>query len=172
MPEILELETRKKIYDLILNNPGFHARKIAEILNLSSQLVDYHLLYMNNHDLITIEKEGGYKRCYIKGEIGIEDKQFLSILRQDIPMKIVLFLLKNPYSRHRDIYITLDISSPRFSYHLKKLLKNGIIVWSKLNEKSGYNVKNKKEIVRFIIRYRPTSVSGMVKDTWADFGPG
>jgi len=172
MSEILELETRKKIYNLIKDNPGYHARKIAETLNLSSQLVDYHLLYLSNHQLISIEKGGGYKRCYVKGKIGIEDKQFLSLFRQEIPMKIVIYLLNNPYSRHRDMYKILNISSPRFTYHLNKLLKNGIIIWSETNGKSGYIVKDKKEIIRFIIRYRPSSIPEKVKETWEDFGPG
>ena len=172
MTKIVGLETRKKIYDIISKNPGVHALRIAEILQLSAQLVDYHLYYMQRDNLIVYEKESGYKRCYIKGEIGTEDKKMLSLLRQDIPLSIVFFLLKNPYSRHKDIFKSLNLSSARLSYHLKKLVKNGIVTESSSGEKNGYIVKDNKEIIRFLIRYKPTSITKKVKDTWEDFGPG
>lgn len=172
MSDILELEIRRKIYDLILKNPGLHVSKISESLDLSTQLTNYHLLYMERHGVVIIEHEKGYTRCYVKGSIGAEDKQLLSMLRQEIPLTIIVFLLKFPYSRHRDIYKELNISSPLFSYHLRKLVKKGIIKTSTSGEKKGYIVANPKEVTVLLIRYKPTSISKMVKDTWIDFGPG
>jgi predicted transcriptional regulator len=172
MTEILELETRRKIYDLILKNPGLHVNKIAEVLELSSQLVEYHLLFMQRHELVIIELDEGYKRCYVKGEIGLEDKKLLKFLRQDIPLTIILYLLKNPYSRHRDIYRELEISSPLSSYHLRKLVNNGILKISLLDNKHCYSVIDDKKIIRLLIRYRPTAMAEKVKDTWMDFTPG
>lgn len=42
----LALETRRKIYNLILNYPGLHEREIARKLNLSLSTLDYHLHYL------------------------------------------------------------------------------------------------------------------------------
>ena len=170
MSDILELETRRKIYDFISRNPGVNLSEVAKILNLSAQLVDYHLLYMQQHELITIMKELGYKRCYVKGEIGVEDKKILSLLRQEIPLKIILFLIKKPYSKHKDILKHLDMSSPRFSYHLRKLVQNGVIEES--DKERGYKVKNVKVIIGLLIRFKPTYISDMARDTWIDFAPG
>ena len=172
MTDVLELETRRKIYDFITKNPGANLSDVAKMLRLSVQLVDYHLFYMEQHELITIVKEGGYKRCYIKGKIGIKDKKILSLLRQETLLKIMLFLLKHPYSRHRDILKHLGMSSPRFSYHLRKLVKNKIIKEHTVGGKTGYILCNEKEVVVFLIKYRPTSIAKMVKDTWEEFGPG
>lgn len=172
MSDILDLGIRRKIFDLILKNPGLHVSKIAEFFKLSTQLTNYHLLYMERHDVITIEHEKGYTRCYVKGLIGTEDKQLLSLLRQEIPLSIIVFLLKFPYSRHSDIYKELEISSPLFSYHLRKLVKKGIIKTSTSGNKKGYIITNPKEIAVLLIRYKPASIAKMVKDTWADFGPG
>ena len=172
MSDLLELETRKKIYNLIKENPGINLSQISEILDLSSQLIDYHLNYLSNHGLITFEVKAGYKRCYIKGSIGHEEKQVLSLLRQEIPLKIVLYLLKYPYSRHRDILKFINVSSPRFSYHLKKLIKNNVIELVSVGRKKGYVVKNEREIVRLIIEFKPSNVYKMIRDTWVDFGPG
>jgi len=185
MAEILKLETRKKIYKIIQENPGVNLTKISEILSpgvnltkiseilsLSPQLVDYHLKYLEHHELISIEVEKGYKRCYIIGQIGAEDKQFLSVLRQETPLKIVQFLLKNPNSKYSDIFKNINISSPLFSYHLKKLIKNGIVEISESNGNKNYVLINEKKIMKFLIRYKQTSIAKRVKDTWEDFGPG
>ena len=172
MTDILELETRRKIYDVIKKNPGVNLSTIADRLQISSQLIDYHLHYLEQHELITITKEAGYKRCYIKGDIGAHDKQILSLLRQEIPLKIILYLLRYPHSRHRDILQSLGISSPHFSYHLRKLLKHGIIEHSLDKEKQGYIVRNKQNIIALLIRYKPTTLLENIEDTWKDFLPG
>jgi len=137
MNDLLELETRREIYDFITQNPGINLSKIAELLQLSPQLVDYHILYMENHGMISISKDKGYKRCYIRDKFGLADKRVLAILRQEIPFQIIFFLLNNPFSRHRDILRNLGMSSPRFSYHLRKLVKNNIIAESTVGEKKG-----------------------------------
>ena len=42
-------ETREKIRDLIAQNPGLHLSKIAEMLDMSISLTDYHLLYLEKN---------------------------------------------------------------------------------------------------------------------------
>jgi predicted transcriptional regulator len=172
MTDALELERRRTLYNFVAQHPGVNLSTIAEMLKLSSQLVDYHLAYLERHQLITVVKEGGYKRYYIRGEIGVIDKQILSILRQELPLRIVLYLLKHPYSRYRDILESLDTSSPRFAYHLRKLVKNRIVIVASSGEKRGYIVRREKEIITLLIRYKPTSILRTVKETWEEFGPG
>lgn len=172
MTDVLELETRKKIFSCIEKNPGVNLSFIADFLQISTQLVDYHLLYLEHHELVTTEKEGGYKRCYLKDSVGIHDKRMLGIFRQQIPLQIVLFLLKHPYSRHRELLKHFKLSSPRFSYHLRKLVKAGIIHVSTYGAEAGYVVTNEKDTILFLIRYKPVGIGKMVQDTWVDFGPG
>jgi len=172
MIDTLDLETRRKIYDVIHQNPGINLSRIAELLRLSVPLVDYHLLFLEQHELITIEKEKGYKRCFIKHEVGGEDRQILSLLRQDISLKIVTFLIMHPYSRHGAIVDYLGMSSPRCSYHLKKLVKKNIIKEASNPIKKGYIVVNENKILELIIRFKPFKLSKMVMDTWEDFTPG
>jgi len=169
MSKIFELEIRRKIYDLISDNPGLHARKIAEILNISPQLVDYHILYLVRQNLITVEQAEGYKRCFVEGAIGAVDKKILSLMRREIPLKIILFLLKNPHSRHGEICKELDIKANHLSYHLNKLIKINVVIMSVSGDKTGYSIRDEKEIVQILIKYRPVSVSEIIDETWAGF---
>jgi predicted transcriptional regulator len=171
MSDVLELETRKKIFECIEKNPGINLSTIAELLHMNVQLVDYHLMFLKNNEIITMEKEDMFKRCYIKGCIGVEDKRMINILRQKMAVQIILFLLKNPYSRHGDMVKHFEMSSPRFTYHLRKLVNAAIVEMSELGAEKGYIVKNEKNIVAFLIRYKPSSIANMVNDTWEDFGP-
>jgi len=164
-----ELETQKKIFLLISNHPGLHLNKIAQLLSINRPLTIYHLRYLEKHGLIIQVKEKGFTRCYVSGKVGIEDKKKLSILRQEIPLKIVLFLLENPYSKHKEILEKFDIAKSTLSYHLKKLIKHGIINTSEEGDDKGYAIISEKEIIRFLIKYKPSRIALGLKDTWADF---
>ena len=169
MKESAELETQKQIYNLISKEPGLNLSKISELLNINIPLTIYHLRHLEKHDLITIIREEGYTRCYIKGKVGVKDKKILSILRQKIPLRIVLFLLKNPYSQHKEILKKFDVAKSTLSYHLKKLVDHGIIAIQLVDEEQGYAVINEEEIIRFLIKYKPSRVALGLRDTWADF---
>ena len=103
MDDPLELEIRRKIYNFILKNPGIHFSKIAEILKIRTSLVDYHILFLEKHNLIDSDKETGYKRLYAKGKIGAKDKKYLFILRQKTLLNIVIQLLKGGNLKHKDL---------------------------------------------------------------------
>ena len=123
--------TKNYIIDLIEENPGLHLAKIAEMLNMSSQLAEYHLLNLEKINLIIgiKGKNKYYKRYYVKeGEIGRDEKKILSLLRQEHLIKIVLLILKNPSIKHKQLLENLDIVASTLSYHLKKLEEYDIII--------------------------------------------
>jgi predicted transcriptional regulator len=169
MIETADLEIRRKIFNLLSKNPGLNLSTIAEMLDVSIPLAVYHLRYLDKQGLIVSVKEAGYKRYYIKGQMDVKSKKTLSLLRQEIPLRIVLFLLKHPYSHHKEIIKNFDIAPSTLSYHLKKLTNNEIIVEYRHGDKRGYVVVNEKEIIGLIIRYKPSKVLKRFKDAWADF---
>jgi predicted transcriptional regulator len=169
MSEILELEIRKKIHDVIAKNPGINLTRIAELLALSVPLADYHLRYLVRHGVITAEKEAGaHKRFYITGTIGSEEKKLLRLLRQDIPLQIVVYLLNNPHSKHKDILQHFQIAPSTLTYYLQKLLKHKIIDVKPSGNEKGYWVPNEQEIIRFLIRYKQSKALQRFKETWVD----
>ena len=168
MQDVLELETRRKIYDLIDHNPGIHLSKISQILKMRTSLVEYHLLFLEKHDIIKSDKETGYKRFYIKGQIGVKDKKYLFILRQKTVLKIILFLLKNDVSPHKILLENVDVSASTLSYHLDKLVKKNIVELNRYGENKGYIIKNKDEIISILIQYKPYKILDGFEDIWVD----
>jgi predicted transcriptional regulator len=168
MQDVLDLETRRKIYDIISKNPGLHLSKIANLLSMRISHVEYHVNFLEKHEIITIEKSTGYKRFYIKGTIGVQDKRYLSILRQKTILHIVLFLLKNDTVQHKDILENVAVSPSTLSYHLKKLVKHNIIDVQRYGENKGYELKNRQEIIAWLIQYKPFDLYEGFVDVWTD----
>jgi predicted transcriptional regulator len=164
-----ELETQKRVYMLISKEPGLHISKIAQVLEVSEPLVLYHIHYLEKRELISVEKEGGFSRCYPKGIIGVEDKKKFSILRQYLPAQIVLFLLKNPSAKHKEIHEHFDIAKSTLSYHLQKLLRREIISVHESAGEQRYLVVDEQGIILFLMKYKPLGIAVGMKETWDEF---
>jgi predicted transcriptional regulator len=103
--ESFELEARKKVFDIIAEAPGLHLREIQKRLNIPLGTVEYHLNYFEDNETVLVKEEGGYKRYYPKQAMGSEDRKLLSLLRQAIPRRIVLFLMHKPRSSSPRTYL-------------------------------------------------------------------
>jgi len=168
MEDILDLEARRKIYDIISKNPGLHLSKIADLLQMRISHVEYHVHFLEKHEIITIDKSTGYLRFYVKGTIGVQDKRYLSILRQKTVLRIILFLLKNDTVQHKDILENVAVSASTLSFHLNKLVKHDIVEVQRYGENKGYQLKNRKEIIAWLIQYKPFDLYEEFTNVWTD----
>jgi predicted transcriptional regulator len=131
-------------------------------------LAEYHLIYLFKNQLIIANRESGYLRFYVKGKVGTEDKKVLALLRQDVPLRIMLFLIKNANSQHKTILENIDIAASTLSYHLKKLVKCGLIDVHAYGEERGYSIVNREMVVRLLIQYKPYKLIEGFRDIWID----
>src|SRR2546423_12143477 len=99
---ILAVQTRRDLYDFVRQNPGFHLRELSRALNLSITLADYHLRFLERHDMITYSMDGEYKRFYPRFTPGLSDsrpaltdagRQILAFLRQPVHLRDITFLI-------------------------------------------------------------------------------
>ena len=81
LDEILELETRRKIFNLILKNPGLHLHALKKQTDISLSTLRYHLEYLNKRSFLTIQNDGRYKRFYPKEGVGKNDKVILQSIK-------------------------------------------------------------------------------------------
>ena len=168
MQDILDLETRRTIYSVVKENPGLHLSKIAELVQMRTSHVEYHLHFLEKHEIIRSEKEKGYIRFYIRGQIGIKDKQYLFILRQKTTLEIILCLIKYGDMKHKDLLEHLSISASTLSYHLNKLVKKDIVLVHRFGEQKGYQIKDKDIILDVIMRYKPFNMYDGFNEIWSD----
>jgi len=149
-------EIRKKIHYLIVQNPGLHLSRIAELLEMSIPSVDYHLLCMErNREILAVKDEKGYYKRYYVGEnkSGKQETIIFEIISKKIPLKIVLLLLKYRTLQHKEILKRVPIASSTLSYHLAQLIENEILVVDFHGDEKGYSLKNPEEIIRVLKKY-------------------
>jgi len=170
------LDTRKQIYDFIRENPGMYLSKIAEHLELSIQLTDYHLNHLLKNNLIVTSKDprGHYKRYYVvDSDIEQHDRKILGVLRQEIPLSIVLLLLQHHTLQHKQLWKKLHILPSNLSYHLNKLIEYDIVTVYPHGENKGYHLKNREDIIRILEEYEVMLSMEMTVDSfsniWKDF---
>src|SRR5437773_8381325 len=134
--DILAVQTRKDLYDFVRRNPGFHLRELARALNLSITLADYHLRFLERHDLITSSMDGEYKRFYPRSTPGLADsrpalteadRQILGFLRQPVPLRVMNFLMEREGATHQSIPDPVPVSPRTLSHRLKNMQAAGTI---------------------------------------------
>ena len=62
--KILELRTRRRIYEVVKKFAGCHFREIERKSNLPTGTVKYHLSYLTNHGLLKEEKDKNKVRYF------------------------------------------------------------------------------------------------------------
>ncbi|MCX6666085.1 MAG: winged helix-turn-helix transcriptional regulator [Euryarchaeota archaeon] len=147
---------RKKIHYLIVQNPGLHLSRIAELLKMSIPSVDYHLLCMErNREILAVKDDKGYyKRYYVgENESGKQETIIFEIISKKVSLKIVLLLLKYRTLQHKEILKRVPIASSTLSYHLAQLVENEILVVDFHGEEKGYNLKDPEKIIRVLKKY-------------------
>ena len=91
--KVLELKTRQELYNFISENPGLHLREMFRKVNLSLGSLRYNLNCLEKLNLIVSKTDLKYKRYYVKESIGKKDVEILNLLRQEVPLRIMMMLL-------------------------------------------------------------------------------
>jgi predicted transcriptional regulator len=170
----LELESRRKIYEAVKKVPGIHFREINRRLGISLGVIEYHLRYLEQHELIVSKQEGRYKRYYVVGKMGSKEKQLMSLLRQQMPRRILMHLLLHPKSTQKRLRKELKISASTLSFHISKLLDAELIITHKVGRKHSYKVEDSEVVSKALIRYKEGFVDEVVDDfvdTWMEIHP-
>jgi predicted transcriptional regulator len=167
---------RNNIYTLIVQNPGIYTSKIAELIGISTQLTDYHLVHLERKKKVFAVKENDsyYRKYYtIESKLDSQEIKILEMLSKRIPFEIILLLLKHTTMQHNELSKKLGISPSKLSYHLGKLLDYDIINVQPYGEEKGYVVKNRDEILQILRRYQQRITLALAvnefQDVWDNF---
>src|SRR3989344_913719 len=167
--KILELDARKKIYDVVKKFAGCHFREIERKSKLSTGSVNYHLGYLNKNGLIKEEKEGNNIRYFPK-EFKSENKKLLGLLRQKSIRMILIYMITNKDCNHEQIVKFVKLSPSTISWHLKKLEEENIVMFVKKGRKTYYNLLiNRDEIINLLVTYQESFLDSLVDnviDMW------
>ena len=124
---ILELESRKNIYDCILKFPGLHIREISRRLKVPLTTLQYHLRYLEKRELVKGKDDGKYTRFYVSYSFGRKEREILDLLRKKTPRSIIFYLLTFVVCSQIELSKSLNKHPTTIEFHLKKMEKMEII---------------------------------------------
>jgi len=169
-PVEIELETRRRIYDFVVANPGSHLRAIKDELDMPMGQLEYHLHYLEQRGLLDSKEDRYYKRFY-PVDMGATDRRLLSAIRQEKPRQIVLIVLQQPGIDHKTLQKEMGIGASSLSFYMKDLIDKEVIDKKREGRRSLYTVKDPDRIVKLLITYRPSFLDKMVDrflETWLE----
>jgi predicted transcriptional regulator len=160
--KILELETRRKIYQTVKKYAGSHFREIQRKSGLAVGTVQHHLHALVKSGLVKEIKKGN-NLVYFPREFESENTALLGLLRQESIRKIVLFIMLNKNCNHEQIVKYINLSPSTISWHLKKLQQEKIITADKKGRKTFYRLAlDEKEIANLLLTYQESFVDTLV----------
>lgn len=164
MKDPLELTNRKRIFEVVRQNPGVHFRGLQRLTKMPIGVLTYHLDYLADRGLLTVDKQESFTRYFPEGRISREKQRMLAMLRQEIPRGIILFLLMNPGATHGQVLENFTISGGTLSYHVKKLVSSGIISVERTGRESRLTVIEPDKISDLLIVYRRSFLDRLVDE--------
>ena len=168
--EILENENRRKIYDIIVENPGIHLRELQRVLDTPLTTLEYHLSYLVRRKIIYSENDLHFKRYYAK-PLEKEDKKVIAALRQKRLREIVLLILANEKAKYQFLSEYLNLPNSTLSFYLKYLADNGILSKEKVGYETLYTVKDEDRVAKVLIAYRTSFLDKLIDkslNTWLE----
>lgn len=163
-------ELRRGLVRLVAAFPGLHLRELARRMELTESLAAYHLDALVGDGALTARTEGGYRRFYPAGGAAPaeRDRELMGLLRQAVPLQIVLFLLERPGATHGDVTAETGLAKSTVSYHLQKLVEANVIAPDP--EQAGFRVVEPLRVSRLLIRWEPPDdVTDRFGELWRSF---
>ena len=156
--KILELESRRIIYNFIDKNPGTYQSEIAKKLKIPRSTLNYHIRHLINQNLVSENLNGSYRRYNTTEKIGKKEQELLIFLREEVPRNILFYLMGHVVCSEIELSKELDKKPPTIDFHLKKLLalnvikitsvKNGLVC---RNRDSYYMNRRPKKSEKFYV---------------------
>jgi predicted transcriptional regulator len=167
-PEALGLSRRREIYTYISQHPGTYLREMEKTLSLSVGDLQYHLSQLEKAGLISFQDDGRYKHYFVK-DVGVPDREVLSVIKLRTPRRIVVYLLLHPGSSFKEVLAQFPFTKGALSFHLKKLIKTGVITSARREKELVYKVRDELHVSQILVTYQAgfldEAVDGFV-DLW------
>lgn len=125
---VLEHETRKKIFALICENPGIDLTRLAILSKSNENTLRYHIDRLAETKCISIFDQGkSYHFFENHNTFSMKEQLFLSRSSSGLTGKILTLVQHNPGISRREIAECLGIASPTVTRTVRHLVYEGCI---------------------------------------------
>jgi len=126
--------TRGVILSYIVANPGVYLRELANDLDFSMGVVQYHIWVLTRDGEVEDCRTGRFRRFFGAGTYAELERRVISLLKQGTAGRILLALSRDASLTHTDLARLLGISSQALTWQIGRLRAMGMVeppaVWS------------------------------------------
>ena len=174
MTEGLELESRRRIYDYLLANPGVHLRRIGKVLGMSTGMLSYHLTYLEREGMLKSETDGHRKRYFIARAFMEAQRRILGVQRHGVPRKIVVEILLPGERTFAQLREATGVSKSTLSYPLQHMMERDLLIRYRRDRESVFAIKDMEEVPHHLVANRQSFQDDAVDrfaDLWTKLRP-
>ncbi len=143
MSEDLELESRRKIYKGIEDNPGINFRGLLDMLDYAQGTLQYHLDWLEKNGIVDVSKDGKYTRYYPSESFEKIDQNVMNALRRKYSRRIIAYLISKGSMSTSELTECIDKSKSTISWHLSKLNEEGLVEKERKGRSVQYSLVDK-----------------------------
>ena len=135
---VLENENRNAVYMCIQENPGIHMNALSRVLGMNIGTARYHVEVLCRVEKVFPEQNSGGVSYFVNADPFSDlERKIAGYLHDPPKSRILCFVLRHPGCTRKDIAFRLIMSGPNVTWHMKSLIRDGII----RNERDGRNVR-------------------------------
>ena len=164
---VLELESRRRIYAYLVDNPGSYLRELQRRLDMPMGALEYHLLQLEKAGLVTVLQEENKR--FFPAQMDAGDKRDLALLRQDALRRVCMLLLEFGEASHKEILTRTDFAPSTLSFYAAKLVDAGLVEKRKAGRESRYTLKDPGRVYGLLVRYRSSFLDRVLDGFLASF---
>lgn len=140
--DALSNKMRWQILGYIVDNPGQNYNRIKRELDLPNGSLAYHLKVLERLGKVRTIKDGRLLRFYTP-EAAAEGVHRSPL--SDIERRILETIADNPRISQKEIALILDVKVDNVGYHLRKMVRGGVIVAFTKGRETQYEMPNTRE---------------------------
>lgn len=126
-PRVLDAESRARIHDLVLAEPGIHAREVAQRLGRAGGVTDYHLDVLVREGFLTCLETPGFRRYFVTGRFSATEMRALGALREGQAEKLYRLVEAHPGIHLMELADRAGVSLSYASKTVKRLSEAGLV---------------------------------------------
>jgi DNA-binding transcriptional ArsR family regulator len=168
--DLLALETRRRIYSVVVRSPGLGSREIQRQTGMAWGETTYHLDRLVTGGLVHRE-QGGRQDYYFAATVPLGDRTLLRLLRSESSRRVLSALLTLPEQTVPELQEHTGLSPGRLSIHLRRFLDTGLVRAGRRERFRTFAIVERERVVRLLLTYRAGFADGWVDrlvETWSE----
>ena len=135
-----DLEVRRKVWHAISEFPGLYSHELQKVTKLELKVVEEVLDEFEADQMLCLRLENGKKQYFPFLTMGLKHRKMILLIHQELPKKVVRFLLQSPNSTMKEIEYYVKHPKSEVSPVMDDLFRLGIITLCKDTHKCNITV--------------------------------